>query len=74
MERHQLSFAEAREAVYASNIFTTHTPIPAGIDIFDRSLMASYLGSYVLALGISMETFLTLGAQEANPNEPLTWP
>ncbi len=70
MERHQLSFAEAREAVYASNIFTTHTPIPAGIDIFDRSLMASYLGSYVLALGISMETFLTLGAQEANPNEP----
>jgi len=70
MENDQLSFPEAREAVYATNIFTTHTPIPAGIDIFDRSLMASYLGTYIRTLGISLETFLTLGAQEANPNEP----
>ncbi|MDI6755944.1 MAG: alpha-glucan family phosphorylase [Thermodesulfobacteriota bacterium] len=70
MERHQLSFAEAREAVYASNIFTTHTPIPAGIDIFDRPLMESCLGNYVRALGISMETFLSLGAEGSNPNEP----
>jgi starch phosphorylase len=70
MEKDRLSFAEAREAVYATNMFTTHTPIPAGIDIFDRSLMASYLGGYVRTLGISPETFLSLGAQEANPNEP----
>jgi starch phosphorylase len=70
MERHQLSFVEAREAVYASSIFTTHTPIPAGIDIFDRSLVVSMLGNYARTLNISMETFLNLGAQETNPNEP----
>ena len=70
MEKHHLSFVEAREAVYASNIFTTHTPIPAGIDIFDRSLMESYLGTYVRSLGTSMETFLSLGTQDSNPNDP----
>jgi starch phosphorylase len=70
MEEHHLSFAEAREAVYASSIFTTHTPVPAGIDIFDRSLMSSYLGNYIRSLGISLDTFLSLGTQNANPNEP----
>jgi starch phosphorylase len=70
MEEYHLSFAEAREAVYASSIFTTHTPVPAGIDIFDRSLMSSYLGNYIRSLGISLESFLSLGAQDANPNEP----
>ena len=70
MEKHQISFAEAWEAVYASNIFTTHTPIPAGIDIFDRPLMEACLGTYVRALGISIETFLSLGAEGSNPNEP----
>jgi len=70
MEEHHLSFAEAREAVYASSIFTTHTPVPAGIDIFDRTLINSYLGNYIRPLGISMESFLSLGTQDANPNEP----
>ena len=70
MEENHLSFAEAREAVYASSIFTTHTPVPAGIDIFDHSLMSSYLGNYIRSLGLSMEAFLSLGTQDANPNEP----
>ena len=70
MEENHLSFAEARGAVYASSIFTTHTPVPAGIDIFDRSLMSSYLGNYIRSLGLSMEAFLSLGTQDANPNEP----
>jgi starch phosphorylase len=69
MQEHHLSFSEAREAVYASSIFTTHTPVPAGIDIFDRSLMSSYLGNYIRSLGISMETFLSLGTQDSNPND-----
>jgi len=64
MQEHRLSFFEAREAVYASSIFTTHTPVPAGIDLFDRSLMSSLLGNYVHSLGISMETFFSLGTQD----------
>ena len=70
MEENHLSFAEARGAVYSSSIFTTHTPVPAGIDIFDRSLMSSYLGNYIRSLGLSMEDFLSLGTQDGSPNEP----
>jgi glycogen phosphorylase len=71
MKRHSLSFNEAREAVYASNIFTTHTPIPAGIDIFDRPLLNAYLGDYVRSLGISMETLLAMGSEDSNPKDSL---
>jgi starch phosphorylase len=68
MEEERLSFLEAREAVYASSVFTTHTPVPAGIDIFDASLISSRLGSYVRSLGLSLDQFLTLGsANERGP-------
>jgi len=62
MEEQHLSFSEAREAAYASSVFTTHTPVPAGIDVFDASLMGSYLGSYLRSMGISLETFMALGS------------
>jgi starch phosphorylase len=64
MQEHHLSFDEAREAVYSSSIFTTHTPIPAGIDIFERPLMGSLLGNYIRSLGISMDAFFSLGTQD----------
>ena len=71
MKRYNLTFAEAREAVYASNIFTTHTPIPAGIDIFDRGLLNFYLGDYLRSIGISLETFLAMGSEDSNPKDSL---
>jgi glycogen phosphorylase len=64
MEEHRLTFQEAREAVYCSSVFTTHTPVPAGIDIFDPSQIASAFGDTLRSLGISVETFLTLGVQD----------
>ena len=64
MEEHRLTFQEAREAVYCSSVFTTHTPVPAGIDIFDQSLIASTFGDYLRSLGISVETLLRLGVQD----------
>jgi starch phosphorylase len=39
-----LSFDEAKEAVRAGTVFTTHTPVPAGIDRFPRELIAGYFG------------------------------
>ena len=51
MEEHHLTFQEAREAVYCSSVFTTHTPVPAGIDIFDQSLIASAFGEYASLTG-----------------------
>lgn len=62
MESHKgLTFTEAREATRFGNIFTTHTPVPAGIDEFDPGLVEYYLGLYYTSLGISTQDFLQLG-------------
>lgn len=70
MKKFNLTFDEAREAVFASNVFTTHTPVPAGNDRFERSLIEKYFFNYVKELGISIEDLLALGKEKAeNPNE-----
>jgi starch phosphorylase len=63
MEEHGLTFDEARETVQAGNVFTTHTPVPAGIDIFAPGLIEHYLGSYLGQLKIDRNTLLGLGRQ-----------
>ncbi|HEY8554018.1 MAG TPA: alpha-glucan family phosphorylase [Burkholderiales bacterium] len=62
-----LDFDSALEAAAANTVFTTHTPVPAGHDIFDHQLMQSYFGDFVRELGIAMEKFLALGAAPDNP-------
>jgi starch phosphorylase len=61
MEEEKLSFAEALEMVAASNVFTTHTPVPAGNDAFSPDIIQRYLGHYYPLLGLSKEQFLDLG-------------
>ncbi len=56
-----LSFDEALEAVRATSVFTTHTPVPAGIDRFPEDLIRRYFGEAVGEMGISMEQFLDYG-------------
>ncbi|MBM4349471.1 MAG: glycosyltransferase family 1 protein [Deltaproteobacteria bacterium] len=63
MEKYSLSFEEAREAVYTNSVFTTHTPVPAGIDVFDRNLISLVFGRYIASLGISLDDFMKLGSQ-----------
>jgi len=58
-----MTFDEAREAIAASQIFTTHTPVPAGIDRFDTKLIESYLPPYLSDLGLNMEGILALGRE-----------
>jgi starch phosphorylase len=55
------SFAEAAQMVRATTIFTTHTPVPAGNDVFPDHLLESYLHVYWEAMGLSREEFLELG-------------
>jgi starch phosphorylase len=57
----QMSFDEALEATRTNNVFTTHTPVPAGIDMFDPSLVYEYFGNYCREHGIPFERFLGLG-------------
>ncbi len=53
--------AEASELVRQSTVFTTHTPVPAGHDVFPHHLMDRYFGGYWEQLGLSRDEFLQLG-------------
>ena len=61
MQKENLSFKEAQEIVWSSNVFTTHTPVPAGNEQFDTALLKKYLEKTVSQLGISWDDFLRLG-------------
>ncbi|MCU1235113.1 MAG: alpha-glucan phosphorylase [Candidatus Solibacter sp.] len=61
MRDHKLTFEEALEASRASNVFTTHTPVPAGIDIFDPGLMYHYFSDYCSEVGIDFQQLMALG-------------
>lgn len=65
-ESSNLSYHEAREAVGSSNVFTTHTPVPAGFDIFSPALIEKYMRDYPDRLGLTKKAFYGLGRQ--NPN------
>lgn len=56
-----MSFAEALEWVRASTLFTTHTPVPAGHEIFSEELLRRYLGHFAPLLNISWEKLMQLG-------------
>lgn len=57
-----MDFNTALEVVASSTVFTTHTPVPAGHDIFEIDLVRHYFKDYVPELRISMEEFLGLGS------------
>jgi glycogen phosphorylase len=62
MEKQKVSFKEAQEICYYSNIFTTHTPVPAGIDIFPKWLMEKYFREYAeKELKINFDDFFEEG-------------
>lgn len=62
-----LTYAESREVVRASTLFTTHTPVPAGHDSFHNDLFGAYMSPYTSKLGLSWEEFINLG--KVNPGE-----
>ena len=59
----KLSFNEALEVVRASTLYTVHTPVPAGHDYFEESLMHKYLEPFVHKLGISWQQFMDMGRE-----------
>ena len=56
-----LDFHSALELVAGGTVFTTHTPVPAGHDIFDRHLFEKYFSDVPERLGLSMEQLYALG-------------
>jgi starch phosphorylase len=61
MRERGLTFREGLEAARAGSIFTTHTPVPAGFDVFRPELMDRYFATYLRELGISRAELLALG-------------
>ena len=70
MEESGLTFEQALEATRVSNVFTTHTSVPAGIDLFDSSLIYDYFNKYCEQAGFPFEKFLALGRKDMqDPSE-----
>ncbi len=67
MKENNLNFWEGLEVARAGSVFTTHTPVPAGFDLFTPELMDRYFGDYIREVGISREEFLGLG--RGNPGD-----
>lgn len=65
-----LTFDEALEAVRAATVFTTHTPVPAGIDRFGRDLVAQYFGGDMAVDALPVERVLALGAEDYEGGDP----
>lgn len=66
MAEKQVSFHIAKEIVTAKTVFTTHTPVPAGNDIFDIALVEKYFKNFWGRIGLSREEFLKLGMNTKN--------
>ncbi|GAA2464719.1 alpha-glucan family phosphorylase [Streptomyces lavendulocolor] len=65
-----VEFDAALEAVRAGTVFTTHTPVPAGIDRFDRELVARHFGDGAELPGVDVERVLQLGMETYPGGEP----
>ena len=65
----QLAFKIAKDIVTSKTVFTTHTPVPAGNDIFPTTLVEKYFDGYWKELGISKEEFLELGMKPKDTNK-----
>ena len=63
-----MSFDDAVQKVRATTVFTTHTPIPAGHDIFPFHLMDKYFSRCYPYLGLDRDAFLKLGIHPAEPS------
>ena len=68
IEEKQVSFDVAKDITSAKTVFTTHTPVPAGNDIFPIELVEKYFKNFWGLLGIEREEFLRLGMK---PQEEL---
>ena len=61
MKNKGLSFEQAQKVVKSNCVFTTHTPVPAGNEVFSSQLVSTYFENLYRELGLSKEQFLALG-------------
>jgi alpha-glucan phosphorylase-like protein len=67
MNEEELTYAQAKELIRASTLFTTHTPVPAGHDSFHVDLLKKYLVNFPEKISLSWDEFIMIG--KAYPSE-----
>ncbi|MEP6602459.1 MAG: alpha-glucan family phosphorylase [Spartobacteria bacterium] len=67
-----LDFYSALQVVAAANVFTTHTPVPAGNDSFPREMMRKYFGHFARELNIPFDELFSFGQTRVDPNDPFS--
>jgi starch phosphorylase len=68
----KLDFYSALQVVAAANVFTTHTPVPAGQDSFSREMMQKYFGKFAKELNIPFDELFSFGQTRLNPDDPFS--
>src|SRR5882762_7636328 len=68
----KLDFYSALQVVAAANIFTTHTPVPAGNDSFPREMMRKYFGAFARELNIPFDELFSFGQTRVDPSDPFS--
>ena len=63
-----MKYQEALDQVKATTVFTTHTPVPAGHDVFPFPLMEKYFSAYWPVFGLDRDAFFNLGINPEAPN------
>ncbi|PSL06129.1 starch phosphorylase [Haloactinopolyspora alba] len=70
IDDHGLGYEAALECARAGTVFTTHTPVPAGIDRFPVELMRQYFGPDATGPGLPVEQVLALGSEDYEGGDP----
>ncbi len=67
-----LDFYAGLQVVAATNVFTTHTPVPAGNDAFPREMMRRYFADFAAQLHIPFDELFSFGQTRLNPDDPFS--
>src|SRR2546429_6476840 len=68
----KLDFYAALQVAASANVFTTHTPVPAGNDSFPRDMMRKYFGSFATEIGLPFDEFFSFGQTRVNATDPFS--
>ncbi|MEY2492177.1 MAG: glycogen phosphorylase [Verrucomicrobiota bacterium] len=68
----KMNFYAALQVAASANVFTTHTPVPAGNDSFPREMMRKYFEDFAAQLGIPFDELFTFGQSRVNPSDPFS--
>jgi starch phosphorylase len=64
MQEKSLNFRQAAEIAASSSVFTTHTPVAAGLERFGFDLIDEHFTDYYKSLGLTRDQFLDLGREK----------